>query len=105
MILKFGKFKGQQFENTPKWYQDWLLKQDWFESPKNKKARFSVIEGGYTVHTTDLTEQEAIDTVNRMRRIFDDIQWHYEPMNEFNSVEAKGLMQRQRDIAVRYNQP
>lgn len=30
-ILKFGKFKGQEFNNTPKWYQDWLVKQDWFK--------------------------------------------------------------------------
>lgn len=29
-ILTFGKFKGQKFNQTPKWYQDWLLKQDWF---------------------------------------------------------------------------
>jgi len=34
--LNFGKFKGQEFSNTPKWYQEWLLKQDWFkpEQPK-----------------------------------------------------------------------
>lgn len=31
--LKFGKYKGQQFQNTPKSYQDWLLKQDWFKIP------------------------------------------------------------------------
>ena len=34
MKLKFGKYKGQQFENTPKSYQNWLLKQDWFKAPK-----------------------------------------------------------------------
>lgn len=32
--LKFGKYKGQNFLNTPKSYQDWLLKQDWFKLPK-----------------------------------------------------------------------
>lgn len=31
--LKFGKFKGQQFLNTPKSYQAWLLSQDWFKKP------------------------------------------------------------------------
>jgi len=31
--LKFGKFKGQQFNSTPIWYQDWLLKQEWFKKP------------------------------------------------------------------------
>ena len=36
MTLKFGKFKGQQFDNTPQWYQDWLLAQDWFKMPKEK---------------------------------------------------------------------
>jgi len=35
MILKFGKYKGQQFESTPKSYQEWLLKQDWFKAPEN----------------------------------------------------------------------
>ena len=29
--LRFGKFKGQKFNETPKYYQDWLLKQDWFK--------------------------------------------------------------------------
>ena len=31
--LKFGKYKGQDFLSTPKSYQDWLLKQDWFKAP------------------------------------------------------------------------
>ena len=34
MILKFGKFKGEKFEDTPIWYQEWLMKQDWFKKPK-----------------------------------------------------------------------
>ena len=34
MILKFGKHKGQDFYNTPKSYQDWLSKQDWFKMPQ-----------------------------------------------------------------------
>jgi hypothetical protein len=32
-ILKFGKYKGLQFTSTPKHYQEWLLKQDWFKMP------------------------------------------------------------------------
>jgi hypothetical protein len=32
-ILKFGKFKGQNFDTTPIWYQNWLLKQDWYKKP------------------------------------------------------------------------
>ena len=33
MILKFGKFKGQELTSTPQWYQNWLLKQEWFKVP------------------------------------------------------------------------
>jgi len=38
MTLRFGKYKGQQFENTPKSYQVWLLKQDWFKMPRQEKS-------------------------------------------------------------------
>jgi hypothetical protein len=31
MKLAFGKFKGQEFTSTPVWYQNWLVKQDWFK--------------------------------------------------------------------------
>jgi uncharacterized protein (DUF3820 family) len=34
-ILKFGKYKGIEFTATPKNYQEWLLKQDWFKVPTN----------------------------------------------------------------------
>lgn len=44
MTLKFGKFKGQDFESTPKWYQDWLLKQDWFKMPSNQASSLSNAE-------------------------------------------------------------
>jgi len=37
MILKFGKHKGQEFENTPKSYQLWLLSQDWFKMTSKPK--------------------------------------------------------------------
>ena len=37
-ILKFGKFKGVEFNSTPQWYQNWLLKQDWFKMPKQLDA-------------------------------------------------------------------
>lgn len=36
--MKFGKYKGQQFLNTPKSYQQWLLKQDWFKMPTQLDA-------------------------------------------------------------------
>ena len=41
-ILKFGKFKGQKLSDTPQWYQDWLLNQDWFKANK-VEARYDVI--------------------------------------------------------------
>jgi hypothetical protein len=42
-ILKFGKYKGQMFLSTPKSYQDWLLKQDWFKLPSTTEAKYDVI--------------------------------------------------------------
>jgi uncharacterized protein (DUF3820 family) len=42
--LKFGKFKGQTFSNTPVWYQTWLLKQEWFKSPSESKKELSTID-------------------------------------------------------------
>ena len=36
-ILKFGKYKGQNFNSTPVSYQNWLLAQDWFKVPSTEK--------------------------------------------------------------------
>ncbi len=48
--LKFGKYKGQNFLNTPKSYQDWLLNQSWFKIPSNeeKMPRISKSWNGYS---------------------------------------------------------
>lgn len=53
MVLKFGKFKGERLEDTPKWYREWLLKQDWFEQEnvfdnniKHIYDKVSTYEGG-----------------------------------------------------------
>jgi len=35
-LMRFGKYKGIRFEDTPKSYQDWLQKQDWFYMPKEE---------------------------------------------------------------------
>ena len=40
--LKFGKHKGEQFLNTPKSYQTWLLSQDWFKAPSSQ-AKYDVV--------------------------------------------------------------
>ena len=44
-ILKFGKYKGQQFLSTPTSYQNWLLKQDWFKMPQeSKEVKYDVVK-------------------------------------------------------------
>ena len=43
-ILKFGKYKGQNFNSTPVSYQNWLMAQDWFKAPASS---FSDAEKGY----------------------------------------------------------
>ena len=45
MTLRFGKYKGQNFSNTPKSYQDWLLKQDWFKMPKQEMPLHQQLNG------------------------------------------------------------
>ena len=45
MTLKFGKYKGQQLESTPKSYQAWLLSQDWFKLPKQEKPLHQQLNG------------------------------------------------------------
>jgi hypothetical protein len=34
-ILTFGKFKGQRFSDTPKWYQNWAQQQPSFMARLN----------------------------------------------------------------------
>ena len=50
MVLRFGKYKGERFDNTPKWYQEWLLKQDWFKIPTNEERmpKISTSWNGYS---------------------------------------------------------
>lgn len=38
-VLTFGKFRGRRFCDIPKWYQNWLLKQDWFTNPQPKQSK------------------------------------------------------------------
>jgi hypothetical protein len=38
-VLPFGKYKGQNFQSTPKGYQEWLLAQDWFTVPAQKPIK------------------------------------------------------------------
>ena len=50
MKLRFGKYKGQQFKDTPKSYQNWLLNQDWFKAFKQEKPLHQQLNGwnGYS---------------------------------------------------------
>ena len=41
--LKFGKYKGQNFQSTPQSYQSWLMSQDWFKAPTTNEARYDVV--------------------------------------------------------------
>ena len=45
MVLKFGKFKGQELSTTPKWYRDWLIKQDWFGANITQKPLHKQLNG------------------------------------------------------------
>jgi hypothetical protein len=47
-ILKFGKYKGQNFNQTPVSYQNWLLSQDWFKAPALFSSFFSDAEKVYS---------------------------------------------------------
>jgi hypothetical protein len=49
-VLNFGKFKGQFFNDTPKWYQDWLLNQPWFNksTTEEKMPTISKSWNGYS---------------------------------------------------------
>lgn len=48
--LKFGKYKGKNFFDTPKSYQDWLLSQDWFKLPtiEEKMPKISKSWNGFS---------------------------------------------------------
>ena len=49
-ILKFGKYKGLNFQSTPKSYQDWLIAQDWFKQPtmQERMPKISTSWNGYS---------------------------------------------------------
>jgi hypothetical protein len=51
MRLKFGKFKGMEFNDTPQWYQKWLLTQDWFNKPKEEKPLHRQSLSGWDGHS------------------------------------------------------
>ncbi len=86
MTLTFGKFKGQELSSTPKWYQNWLAKQDWFTMPSNQtanslstaekafsKAHNYAISANYSEHSIDAmfdAEQMLDDAFEHDRKYF-----------------------------------
>ena len=49
--LKFGKFKGQDFLSTPKSYQNWLFKQNWFKVPTKQIPLYKQSLNGWDGHS------------------------------------------------------
>jgi uncharacterized protein (DUF3820 family) len=103
MTLSFGKFKGQEFESTPTWYQSWLLKQDWFEHPKKQVSEsYALIENG-VIHTDDIDLESANEMLERHKRTFPNCHWEILPMSAVNGFEkAEGILERHSRIARRY---
>jgi hypothetical protein len=74
--LKFGKFKGQEFQNTPLWYQQWLVAQDWFKKPTTE-ARYDVVR--------KFVIEYAIGMGKRYERVLFNLTWE-------QAEEEKNLM-------------
>lgn len=85
-ILKFGKYKGQYFLDTPKSYQDWLLAQDWFKLPAQpvsqnlssaeksySNAHNNMLKSNYSARSVDAmfdAEQALDDAVDYERKYY-----------------------------------
>jgi hypothetical protein len=108
MKLTFGKFKGQNFIDTPKWYQDWLKNQDWFKMPTNFNSTnidnqsYALIENG-VIHTSDLDVQSASEMKERHMRCFPNCRWEVLPMSAVKSFDkAYGILERHKMVAMKY---
>lgn len=100
--LKFGKFKGQKFSETPTWYQNWLLKQDWFNAPPISNDSYALVENG-VIHTGDLTLEDANEMKQRHQNCFPNCIWEVLPMNAVIGMEkAEGILERHMRISAKY---
>lgn len=75
--LKFGKYKGQNFRNTPQSYQDWLLSQDWFKLPTEaSSSNLSQVEKAYSsAHNSMLKSnysEQSIDVMFQAEQMLDE---------------------------------
>ena len=101
-ILKFGKFKGVEFNSTPQWYQNWLLKQDWFNAPQKSNESYALVENG-VIHTDDLTLKDANEMKQRHQNCFPNCTWEVLPMNAVVGMDkAEGILQRHMRISAKY---
>lgn len=104
-ILKFGKYKGQQFSSTPTNYQNWLLAQDWFKMPNstNVEKTYSLIENG-SIHTDDLCYDDAIEMLNRHKSCFPYENWQILECNQTKGLhKSEGILRRHARISARYS--
>ena len=106
MLLKFGKFKGQELSTTPQWYQKWLNQQDWFKSNEPSKpvdnTSYALLECG-SIHTEDLDLHSANEMLERHQRCFPNSTWVVVPMSSINGLDKlEGMLQRHARISAKY---
>ncbi len=85
MTLKFGNYKGKQFNNTPKSYQNWLLKQDWFKAPRQEKPLHQQLNGwdghsqkGQAIYDAIFNQEKAqAEALDKMSGMYDEGGMYY----------------------------
>ena len=85
MTLRFGKYKGKQFNNTPKSYQNWLLKQDWFKAPRQEKPLHQKLNGwdghsqkGQAIYDDIFNQEKAqAESLDKMSGMYDEGGMYY----------------------------
>lgn len=106
MLLKFGKFKGQDFSSTPQWYQKWLSQQDWFKTNGSSKpidnTSYALLECG-SIHTEDLDLESANEMLERHAKCFPNSTWVVVPMSTTKGLDkAEGILERHSRISRKY---
>ena len=95
-ILKFGKYKGQQFSSTPKSYQEWLLSQDWFKAPASS-SNLSMAEKTYSQAANNAKlanySDRTVDNLFEAEKMLDDA---YQ-----SSVKYAGMNPSQKQAAMK----
>lgn len=64
---------------------------------------YALLENG-SIHTDELTLEQANEMLERHARIFDTIQWDIVPMSETKDIERlTGFLERHRLNAIKYH--